>query len=232
VYKSSGGLCKHAAKSCAHDLDANNRRKSSKSTFTGMPTQCFIDVILVPLPTWVLIALAFVILPATLRTAITEKLKRGVYKKRWHRILHLSFYYFFILAIAIIESVEVARLAQINLGVGLIPFVYVGCAAIAGLQATHGLWGRLHGWQIASVMFWVMSCAISLVKRIALSRLSKEEAFRREEGPYSVSHQTTNVAIMMAFYAGLIGHEIGLVFSMPWSESVRHQSIGQAEQKV
>jgi len=196
-----------------------------------MPTQCYFDTILVPLPTWLLIAL-LLIFSLALRAPLDAKAKRWTYKRRWHRVVHLVVYYFFIAVVLLMESVEVARLAQINFGLGLIPFVYVGCVIAAAGQATKGLGHRLRGWQVANAVFWAASLAVSVAKVAALNALPRDEAYRREEGPYGVSHQVTDLTILIAFYALLFVYEIALLFSTPWSESVGHQPAGQLEQKV
>jgi hypothetical protein len=167
-----------------------------------------------------------------LPVAVSHKVTRRAYKRRWQRILHLSIYYFFIVVIILMESVEIAGLARIEFGIGLLPFVYAGCIGCATHQATKGLWGKMKSWEVINVVFWVMSLAITVAKMVALGKLSNDEMYRRDEGSYAISHQITDIAVLIGFYAALFGLEIGLIFCKPWSETMRGQLVERVEQKA
>lgn len=177
------------------------------------PTQCFFDTILVPLPTWILVV-ALSLCPLLFRSPLAFLQRMGAPRRRWVRILAQVAYYFFILVILLMESVEVARLLQIGLGVGLIPFVYAGCVVAVLLQATNGL-GRLHGWQIANLLFWLVSLCVTAAKAAAVWKFGLTGPLAREDTAYSTVHQITDLAILCAFYALLPVLEIGLVFIKP-----------------
>jgi hypothetical protein len=202
------------------------------SPVTGMPTQCYFDVVLVPLPTWIYIALGLVIFPLVLRGLLADKLHRMTYKRHWHRIVHLTLYYFFIAVIILMESVEVGRLEQINYGIGLLPFVYVGCLLAAAQHLTRHAWGRLLGWQVASVIFWAMSIAVAVAKIVALNKLPDTEEYRRDSGPYSVFHQLNDINILMAFYIILLITEITLLLWKPWGATTRTHVVEEVGQKA
>jgi hypothetical protein len=193
--------------------------QSASSPVTGLATQCYFDIVLVPLPTWIFMALALAVFPLAVPAPLYQSLHHRPYKRRWHRILNLAGYYGAIAVVVLMQSVEVAGLARINFGLGLVPVVYVGCALAAALQATKGLWGRLRGWEFANILFWFLSFIISIVKLAALSKLPSTEAFRRENGSYGVSHQINDIAIMLVFYIVLAALEIGLLFCKPWSQN-------------
>ena len=172
-------------------------QSSSSQLSSPLPTQCFFDVILVPLPTWILIVLV-AIFPLIFRHPVTGR-DRPV--RRWLRIVLLVLYYFAIAVIVLMESVEVARFATTNLGVGLVPFVYAGCVVAGALQATGGLRGVLRGWQVAAFLFWVLSLCITTVKAAALAKFNKDGPEWRNDTAYSVDHQITDLVILVIFYA-------------------------------
>ena len=124
-------------------------QSSSSQLSSPLPTHCFFDVVLVPLPTWIFVVL-LAVFPLAFRQPVTGR-DRPV--RRWLRILLLVIYFFSIGVIVLMESVEVARLAQVDLGLGLVPAVYAGCVVAAALQATRGLRGLARGWQVAALLF-------------------------------------------------------------------------------
>jgi len=118
------------------------------------------------------------------------------------------------------QTVEIAQLAKIEYGVGLLWFVYIGCIIAGGLQATKGIRGLLRGWEIANLLFWILSFVFGLVKLIALIKLSDSgPMYRREDGPYGISHQITDDGISVGFYAILAILEVSLMFSKTSSET-------------
>jgi hypothetical protein len=141
-------------------------------------------------------------------------LQRSGASRKWVRILVQAAYYFFILVVLLMESVEVARLLQTDSGIGLIPFVYAGCVITALLQATSGL-GLFHGWQIANFLFWFVSLCVTAAKAAAVRKFGVTGPLAREDTPYSTSHQITDLAILCAFYALLAVLEVGLLFVKP-----------------
>lgn len=164
--------------------------------------------------------LATVILPLVLRSALGDSIRLRTYSKRWIRIAHLAVYYFCIAVVVLMQSVELAGLARIDLGIGLLWVVYVGCVFAAMLQATKGLVGMLRGWQIANIAFWITSSGFGLVKLLSLIQLAKHPAFQRTDGSYGISHQIVDDAIGLGFHAILIPLEISLLFMEPWGEMI------------
>ncbi|KAK3939083.1 hypothetical protein QBC46DRAFT_154069 [Diplogelasinospora grovesii] len=187
---------------------------STSSISSGLPTQCYFDTVLVPLPTWILLVALVVchfIFPASLagRSRATTK--------RWVRIVLLTLYYFFIGVIILMESVEVSRLVQIDIGVGLIPFVYAGCLVAGVMQATEGVRGRIRGWQVANLLFWVLSLCITAVKVTAVNKFGSDGPLARNDTAYPIIHQANDLNILIAFYALLTGLEVVLLFVRPVS---------------
>jgi hypothetical protein len=89
-------------------------------------------------------------------------------------------------------SLELARLSLAKLGVGLLPFTYVGILAAA---AVHLVWHR-RIMRAASALFWVM---------LAVAMSIKVAAYAREGGgtrtgtqhKYPVSDEITDNAVMI-----------------------------------
>jgi hypothetical protein len=121
------------------------------------------------------------------------------------------------------ESVELARLIQIDIGFGLIPFVYLGCLVAAILQVTSGFGGRLGSWQAASLLLWLASTVITALKVVAVSKFGTTGPLAREDTAYSTSHQINDLAILAAFYALLVLFETMLMFAK------RGRKYGQVE---
>ncbi|KAG8169424.1 hypothetical protein KVR01_000169 [Diaporthe batatas] len=171
----------------------------------GLPSQCFFDTVLAPLPTWVLIvALAALGLIRT-RVPPTEVLHSNV-RRRWVRSGTVGLYYFCIFAIALMESIEIGRLAKADMGVGLLPFVYVACALCVvmcamdfRIAAALG-WNR-GWWQEGVALFGAISGIVSTMKTIAVEAL---DAGPRLNTAYPVSDQYTDLLVLAVLYFVLL----------------------------
>ncbi|KKY30299.1 hypothetical protein UCDDA912_g09775 [Diaporthe ampelina] len=172
---------------------------------SNLPSQCFFDTILVPLPTWVFIlALPAVGLVRT-RVPSTQVLHANV-SRGWIRSGTLGLYYFCILAIVLMESIEVGRLAKADMGVGLLPFVYVACVLAVVMCAADarvaGALGWERGWwHEAMALFCAMSGIISTVKTIAVEAL---DGAARLNTAYPVSDQYTDLVVLSVLYFVLL----------------------------
>ncbi|KAI3393037.1 hypothetical protein diail_4813 [Diaporthe ilicicola] len=171
----------------------------------GLPSQCFFDTILVPLPTWVFILALPVVGLIRTRVPATQVL-HGTVHRAWVRRATLGLYYFCVFAIVLMESIEIGRLAAADMGVGLLPFVYVACAlavvtcaADAQIAAVLG-WER-GWWQEPTALFCVMSGIISTIKTIAVEAL---DGARRLNTPYPVSDQFTDLVVLSVLYFVLL----------------------------
>ncbi|KAI7775422.1 hypothetical protein LA080_006845 [Diaporthe eres] len=171
----------------------------------GLPSQCFFDTVLVPLPTWVFI----LALPAVglIRTRVpsTQVLHANV-RRAWIRSGTLGLYYFCVFAIVLMESIEVGRLAKADMGVGLLPFVYVACALAVATCCTDARVAGALGWQRgwwheAVALFSVMSGIISTVKTIAVEAL---DGAARLNTAYPVSDQYTDLVVLSVLYFVLL----------------------------
>ncbi len=186
-------------------------QSTSSAISPPLPTQCFFDTVLVPLPTWLLLVL-LALLPLFFRSPLAS---RPSPPRRWVRVIFLALYYFCIGVIILMESIEIARLARASLGIGLLPFVYAGCLVAAAGQATDGLRGTFRGWQAACLLFWVLGLCISAVKTAALTRFGTDGPLARDDSAYPVEDQVTDLAILIVFYGLLAVLEAALLFVRP-----------------
>ncbi|KAI1846032.1 hypothetical protein JX265_000956 [Neoarthrinium moseri] len=188
------------------------------STITSpLPTQCFFDTVVVPLPTW----LYLLSIPAL--WALTPRRSRdsrrrppraswaSTWRAQWKRLALFAAYYFVVGVLALMQSVEVVSLAKARLGVGLLPFAYAGLLAAAALQATDGAFRRVRGYWAASSAFWVAGAAVTGLKIAGVVGLGLTGPLAREDGPYGTRHQFTDLVILGAFYVLAIVAEVGVV---------------------
>ncbi|TFK73340.1 hypothetical protein BDN72DRAFT_854790 [Pluteus cervinus] len=194
---------------------------SSSSTISGgLPTQCFFDTILVPLPTWILLfalAIFTLLLPSSLSLAVRPP-RAWPARRHWMLRYLDGVYYFDIFVIVAMQSIEIGRLDAAQLGVGLLPFVYVGCAVAALMRGTRGLWGYVTGASAGCLLFWLLSMCVMVVKVVALARFGTHGSLARTGSAYPVPDQITDLAVMVPFYALLVGMEAWGLF-WPWARS-------------
>ncbi|TEA21111.1 hypothetical protein C8034_v002541 [Colletotrichum sidae] len=196
------------------------------SRFSPLPSMCFFDSIIIPLPAWIRIGITFAFFHFVVPVVVVDKIKRYEVKKEWQRHAQLSFYYFSVLVIFMMEAMEIARLAQIRYAIGLLPFVFAGCAISAVMQATRGANGRIRNWQPANIIFWIMSFAVTIIKILTIQRSSMRfPEFRRVETDYPTTHQVQDLAVLAAFYILLLVNEVALMFQKTWEETVNGENI-------
>jgi len=113
-----------------------------------LPTTCFLDIIVVPLSVWIYLALlAFIALPLFLLSHFrsSSSVPKSAFfnpssdgndvtsraRPRWLLLTVRILYYFLVIAIIAMVSLEIARLETAELGIGLLPFQYVGVVIAA-----------------------------------------------------------------------------------------------------
>ncbi|GKT86269.1 hypothetical protein CT0861_07330 [Colletotrichum tofieldiae] len=196
------------------------------SRFSPLPSTCFFDTIIIPLPAWIRIVITFALFHFVVPVLIVDKIKRYAVKKEWQRHAQLSVYYFSILVVFLMEILEIARLAQLRFAIGLIPFVFAGCGLCAVMQATRGAKGRVRNWQPANVIFWIMSVAVTIIKILTIQRSSmRSPEFRRVGSDYPTTHQVQDLAVIAGFYFLLLVNELALMFQKTWDETVDGENI-------
>ncbi|TLS25271.1 hypothetical protein PpBr36_07090 [Pyricularia pennisetigena] len=173
-----------------------------------LPTQCFFDTILMPLPTWLLITSLFllvVIFPATEQTGRP----RAGNPRQWVRRGALGGYYFFALAAAGMQLLEVGRLVAANLGVALLPFATAGTVLVIAVRglSDETLPLQRSAAMAASVVFWTLGMCMAAVKVAALTRFmgDPEEGGvspqARQSTAYPVVDQIIDNAVLVGLYA-------------------------------
>ncbi|KAK2060674.1 hypothetical protein LY76DRAFT_509503 [Colletotrichum caudatum] len=196
------------------------------SKFSPLPSTCFFDTILVPLPAWIRLVVTFLLFHFVVRVLVVDKIKRYAVKKEWQRHAQLSFYYFSILVVFLMEILEMARLVELRFAIGLIPFAFAGCGVCAVMQATRGAKGRIRNWQPANVIFWIMSVAVTIIKILTIQRSSmRSPEFRRMGSDYPTTHQVQDLAVIAGFYFLLFINEVALMFQKTWEETVDGENM-------
>ncbi|KAL0941738.1 uncharacterized protein CTRU02_204501 [Colletotrichum truncatum] len=199
---------------------------TAHSKFGPLPSSCFFDSIIIPLPAWIRLTITFALFHFVVPVLIVDKIKRYEVRQEWQRHAQLSFYYFTILVVFLMEAMEIGRLAQIGFGVGLLPFIFVGCAVSAVMQATRGAKGRIRNWQPANIIFWIMSVAVTIIKIITVQKAGQTSPqARRVNTDYPTTHQTQDLAVLAACYILLLINEIALMFQKTWDETLDGENV-------
>ena len=167
---------------------ANLEQGPLSRLYSHILTSCFLDTVLVPLCTWlylaVLIALAITggtlfhrKSPSALRGRrfrdgkttqevginqldMGDKIGR---RTKTHKAL-LILYYLFILAQTLMCILEIVRLSLTHLGIGLLPFTLVALITAAAVRFTKGLQGRIYAWSYLNLALWVSLAVTNGVK--------------------------------------------------------------------
>jgi hypothetical protein len=181
-----------------------------------LPTTCFTDTILIPLPVWlylVLIPLLFISTRSHRRRNFNPSTVhlRSVQRRSIFHIALNVLYYFLIVANILMETLEIVRLSLINFGIGLLPFSYVALILGLLLHATNGFGGRIDGrmWKGANIFVWIGSAAVSVVKTAGLVRMENNGVYRTDS-KYPMSDQVIDVAVMAGVYLVIAGLEVWL----------------------
>lgn len=160
----------------------------------NLPTTCFLDVIVVPLPIWLYLLTTPLLIALYLRDrkARASRDDCSGAKSRVAKAMAVV-YYILIVAMLAMESLEIARLSIAHLGIGLLPFIYVGVLTACAVHAF--MTTRLA--RGASALFWV---ALAVVMAVKLSALVEEEGRRERVGVaanYPLGDQVTDIGVMI-----------------------------------
>ncbi|RFU32790.1 hypothetical protein B7463_g3548, partial [Scytalidium lignicola] len=186
----------------------------SSKLSSPLPTTCFVDTILIPLPTWLSLALLFILL---FSTAIyrsrdydpsTAHLRASHLRQRSCLLITTTIlYYVLIICNILMVTLEIVRLSLIHFGITLLPFAYVGLILVLLLHWSEGLFGRVRGWMKVNLVILVGGVAVSVVKIVGLV---KEGIHGRKGSKYPISDQVIDVGVMAGVYAIIALMEIGL----------------------
>ncbi|PWN95010.1 hypothetical protein FA09DRAFT_323122 [Tilletiopsis washingtonensis] len=182
----------------------------------GLPALCFLDVILAPLATWVLLVLIGALwVPALLKSrrhvaSFKLPLQRyrfrstyaGVAAPRFPRlatalaVLHTLL----VIAALLMNVLEIVRLYLAHRGAGLLPFTLGGIVLVLLLMhvRTHLRVRSVTAFVVLA--FWLLSAAFTAVK---IAKLAKLENVEPRIGGYEDEYHTADQIIDTAVYLGL-----------------------------
>ncbi|XWW95620.1 hypothetical protein V2A60_003586 [Cordyceps javanica] len=179
-----------------------SNRAESFSTHSSLsspiPTSCFVDVVLVPLPVWAaLVALVVLLLMPKHRIAgLLADEPRKLQQESWLYRIVAGVYYILIICNILMHTLEIVRLELIYFGIGLLPFTYVGLLMGATLHWSRGAAGKISAWLFVNMVVWLGGMVMSIVKAIGLDR----EGISRKGSKYPMSDQVLDVAVIAGVY--------------------------------
>ncbi|EPE25309.1 hypothetical protein GLAREA_01221 [Glarea lozoyensis ATCC 20868] len=195
----------------------------SSSLSHPLPTSCFTDTMIIPLPTYILV----VLLPLLLILAHLSPIRPSNYAHAKTPRTCASktaqiIYYIAILIVALMSLLEIIRLATISYSVALLPLLYPAIILGAYLHWSNGIHGRVRGWRwVNSVVIWGGGAVVNVVK---IAGLAKEKGVQGRGG-YPLSDQVTDVGVVVGVYVFLVGMEGWF----GWVESKRAQGGKERE---
>lgn len=181
-------------------------------------TSCFIDTILIPLCTWLylLFLLKICIVSAIFKSRAWTRSSLGDVNsklpKRHGKVHRVSkvFYGLLILAQALMCTLEIVRLSLASLGIGLLPFTYIGLLVAFALRFSRRIPIPIENWRWASLFLWVL---LAVANGVKLTEELKEGIKERKGTKYPMIDQITDVAVMIGVYVVLSVLEVCL---KPW----------------
>ncbi|KAG9231203.1 hypothetical protein BJ875DRAFT_444315 [Amylocarpus encephaloides] len=184
----------------------------SSSISSPLPTSCFTDTILLPLPIWLFLAS----LPALCAVHHLTRSSRlnpenqtisVPSRKNCVQRTLVGLYYAFIMVNILMETLEIVRLSMENYGIGLLPFIYVGLLGGAYLHFSNGVHGRIPSWVYSNcILLWIGGFVMNVVKVAGLVMDDDE----RKGTKYPLEDQITDVGVVAGVYVVILGLEIVL----------------------
>ncbi|CEH15762.1 hypothetical protein CBOM_04981 [Ceraceosorus bombacis] len=198
----------HPRALCGLRLD--NDQSFSSST-DGLPHTCLLDVVVVPLATWILLLLLILLwLPATIASlrqgkSSDKKLPLQRYRFASARLLKLVgavLHTLLIIAALLMNILEIVRLYLAHRGAGLLPFTLAGIVLVLiviHVRVTPHI--RLLTSSI-TLFFWILSVVFTSVKLATLSKLQgPEPRIGGYEDEYHDADQLIDVGVIVGLYA-------------------------------
>lgn len=158
------------------------------------------------MPIYIAIIITIVCIPGG--TGYVQRERHGIPRPKMARphLITLTIYYLLIVCLIAMQALEIARLAKLDYGIGLLPFMFVGLLLAAFLHFTEGLEGLVVGWRGLNVFIWLGTMVMSIVKVVGLHY----EGNDRAGSAYPISDQILDVSVMAGVYAVLVVLEIVL----------------------
>ncbi|EXF80079.1 hypothetical protein CFIO01_13403 [Colletotrichum fioriniae PJ7] len=206
-----------------------------------LPTTCFADVVVVPLANWLYLIILLIVLPLCLRSlrasasasavpsntaeatttgdkvAVSTSASTSMPAPKPTSVavkIASIIYYILIVAMLAMVSLEIARLIVAQLGVGLLPFTYVGILAalalhVAAASTTTTSWlGGLHvyrgearwRWTVkgVNVLYWAILMCVMAIKVASQAKEQNVLGMRTgQQAQYPISDSITDNATMI-----------------------------------
>ncbi|KAF2087048.1 hypothetical protein K490DRAFT_42560 [Saccharata proteae CBS 121410] len=194
------------------------------SLHPNIPTTCFLDVIVEPLATWLFLLFLTALLPLRYRSYLrrhprnshpaltsTRPTKPGLVSR-----VASAIYYILVVCLLAMASLEIARLVVAELGIGLLPFTYVGVLAALANRLT---WPCRVS-RLANAAFWLMLVVVMGLKTAAEADEMGGRVERRKAtegvGRYPTSDEVIDNAVMVGVEVGLAALEFVGWKGMAW----------------
>ncbi|MCJ1351245.1 MAG: hypothetical protein MMC33_001228 [Icmadophila ericetorum] len=193
--------------------------------YTHILTSCFLDTILIPLISWLYYTTLLLLLIFRSRLPPSTSFKnrhitttttplttdsniessgsgsKGRIAKLQNRTLPqrilFILYHLLLLALLLMNILEITRLSLAHLGIGLLPFIFPSLLIAGALHHTYGFRDRVRGWRWANVGLWVGLIVVELVK---LAEEGKEGVGTRKGTKYPESDEIIDVGVMVGCY--------------------------------
>lgn len=176
------------------------------------------QTIITPLATWLYLLIflppaLFLHLRSRRRMSTVDAEKSLAKRSKWASVSLAVLYYLLIVALIAMQSLVLARLVAANLGIGLLPFTYVGLLVALGVhiwvQRTPG-GGSLVA---ANTLWWVVLAAVLIVTVVGVSKeglRSTTNAHSEEEYPYTDRITDDATMVGVSFVVAML--EVGSYF--------------------
>lgn len=173
---------------------------------------------MIPLVSWIYLLLSFIVLLPLLFISFgrnqrrypegpeggKEEIAAPARSRKVLRTIFRVLYYFLILALVAMISLEIARLVDAQLGIGLLPFLYPAYIFAAGFRAVVDFkWvatGRKYGVvvKVVNELFWLMLIVVFAIKvgAYSLQGLNSRDG-RSPVDNYKVVDEVTDVGVMI-----------------------------------
>ncbi|PQE15278.1 hypothetical protein CJF31_00010626 [Rutstroemia sp. NJR-2017a BVV2] len=161
---------------------------SSQLSSSPLPTTCFTDTILIPLPTW--LALLLLLLLSLRPSSSTSK------PQPRPPTLPLTLHFLLMLSLLLMNSIIIARLSLLGWGIGLLPFTYISVILSSVLFATNGFRGRVRYWWVVSAVTWVGGATMSFLQAAGLVQQLGWEWEGRKGGRYPVGDEVVDGLVL------------------------------------
>lgn len=219
---------------------------------SSVPTTCFVDTILIPLPVWIVLVLIPLIVvlgivrgrsapprPLSVHNSTSHGSRNKRLRTRGYTITEVI-YFILLVAILALQILEIARLASAGYGVALLPF-----ALLAPILAAlfHGIntpvsrpsssarsaphvccYVRSRYWLVVNIILLLGEGVMNCVKIAGLAQQPRSVRQLRVHGDYPWADQVTDLAVIIALYFIVLALE-GMLWMWATRMPVREISI-------